>query len=64
MQVAAVDAVKGLEVDYVVVPDADALTYPDTPRARRRLYVALTRARHQAVLLAVGTPTPLVALDP
>jgi len=29
---------KGLEFDHVIVPDAQAETYPDTPLARRRLY--------------------------
>ncbi len=57
VQVTTVDEVKGLEFDVVVVPDATATDYPDTPAARRALYVAVTRARHQVVLANVGKRT-------
>jgi DNA helicase-2/ATP-dependent DNA helicase PcrA len=67
-QVTIVDEVKGLEFDFVLIPDATAAGYPDTPDARRALYVAATRARHQLLFAAVGAPTPLLAgltfLDP
>jgi DNA helicase-2/ATP-dependent DNA helicase PcrA len=56
-QVTTVDEVKGLEFDVVVVPDATSADYPDTPTARRALYVAVTRARHQVVLAGVGERT-------
>lgn len=46
--------VKGLEFDYVVVPDAGAVQYPPTPEGRRALYVALTRASHQVWLSRVA----------
>lgn len=59
-QVTVVEDVKGLEFDYVVVPDASATHWPDEPRARRALYVALTRARHQVVLACTGAPSPLL----
>ncbi len=59
VDVTHVDAVKGLEFDYVVVPDASAAAYPATSEARRRLHVALTRAAHQLWLVAGGAPTPL-----
>lgn len=52
---------KGLEFDHVVIADADARTYPDTPLARRRLYTAVSRAMHQVTLLAVGELSPLLA---
>jgi DNA helicase IV len=58
VQVTTVDQVKGLEFDFVVVPDADARSYPDEERSRRWLYVAVTRARHQVVLACVGNPSP------
>jgi hypothetical protein len=61
VDVADVDAVKGLEFDYVIVPDASAREYPDTEEARRRLHVAVTRAAHQLWIAAVGTPSPLLA---
>jgi DNA helicase-2/ATP-dependent DNA helicase PcrA len=59
-QVSTVDEVKGLEFDYVVVPDANAEAYPDDDGARRALYVAITRARHQVVLAHTGVVTPLL----
>lgn len=52
--VTAVPEVKGLEFDYVIVPDADSNTYPDTAESRRTLYVAVTRATHRLVLACAG----------
>ena len=60
VQVTIVDEVKGLEFDFVVIPDASAAEYPDTPASRRALYVAITRARHQVLLAHVGPRTPVV----
>jgi DNA helicase-2/ATP-dependent DNA helicase PcrA len=60
VQVSTVDEVKGLEFDFVVVPDAGTADYPDDTAARRAMYVALTRARHQAVLACVGGPSELL----
>jgi DNA helicase IV len=59
-QIAAIDQVKGLEFDHVVVADADATSFPDVPAARRALYVASTRARHEVVFLTLGPPSPLL----
>ena len=52
---------KGLEFDHVIIPDASAETYPDTPLARRRLYTAISRAMHKVTLLAQGELSPLVS---
>lgn len=52
---------KGLEFDHVIIPDAQAEVYPDTPLARRRLYTALSRAMHRVTVLAQGAMTPLLA---
>jgi DNA helicase IV len=60
IDVTDVESAKGLEWDYVVVPDASAGAYPDADEARRRLHVAVTRAAHQLWIVAVGTPTPLL----
>lgn len=60
IDVTDVESAKGLEWDYVVVPDASAAAYPATDEARRRLHVAVTRAAHQLWIAAVGTPTPLL----
>jgi superfamily I DNA/RNA helicase len=61
VQVTTVDQVKGLEFDFVLVADADAREFPADDFARRALYVAVTRARHQVVLACVGEPSPLIA---
>jgi len=61
VDVTDVESVKGLEFDYVIVPDASAATYPATDEARRRLHVAVTRASHQLWVAAVGTPSPLIS---
>jgi hypothetical protein len=59
-QMSTVDEVKGLEFDYVVVPDATASQYEDDRASRRALYVAITRARHQVVLAHTGEMSPLL----
>jgi hypothetical protein len=61
VQVTTVDEIKGLEFDFVVVPDAGARDYPDDAASRRAMYVALTRARHQVVLACVGASSPILA---
>jgi DNA helicase-2/ATP-dependent DNA helicase PcrA len=60
VDVTDVASVKGLEFDYVVVPDASARAYPDSDESRRRLHVAVTRAAHQLWIAAPGTPSPLL----
>ena len=57
VQVSVVDEVKGLEFDFVIAPDATEKEFPDTPAARRALYVTATRARHQLLFASVGPPT-------
>jgi DNA helicase IV len=61
VDVTDVASVKGLEFDYVIVPDASARVYPETEDARRRLHVAVTRAAHQLWIAAPGTPSPLLS---
>ena len=60
VDVTDVASVKGLEFDYVVVPDASVRAYPEADEARRRLHVAVTRAAHQLWIAAPGTPSPLL----
>ncbi|WP_242346052.1 ATP-binding domain-containing protein [Anaeromyxobacter terrae] len=64
VDVTDVASVKGLEFDYVVVPDASVRAYPDADEARRRLHVAVTRAAHQLWIAAPGTPSPLLRAIP
>jgi DNA helicase-2/ATP-dependent DNA helicase PcrA len=60
LDVTDVDNAKGLEFDYVIVPDASADAYPATDDARRRLHVAVTRTSHRLWIACGGRPTPLV----
>ena len=60
INVTCVQQAKGLEFDYVVVPDASTAVYPATPAGRRALYVAVTRASHQLVLSTVGPWTEIL----
>jgi DNA helicase II / ATP-dependent DNA helicase PcrA len=59
VNVTTVDHVKGLEFDYVIVPDASKTNYPYQPSSRRALYVAVTRSRHELVLGSVTERTTL-----
>jgi DNA helicase IV len=60
VDVTDVDNVKGLEFDYVIIPDATAKAYPATDDARRRLHVAITRTSHQLWVLSSGVQSPLL----
>jgi len=60
VEITAVAEVKGLEFDYVIIPDASARHYPSTPEHRRALHVAVTRASRQAWILSPGAPSPIL----
>lgn len=60
VEVTEVSEVKGLEFDYVVVPDVDARRYPDTAERRRLLHVAATRAARRLWILSPGAPSPIL----
>ena len=60
VDVTAVEEVKGLEFDCVVLPDVTAVNYPDTAAARRALYVASTRAVRQLVMAGAGKRSALL----
>jgi DNA helicase-2/ATP-dependent DNA helicase PcrA len=60
INVTSVQEAKGLEFDYVLIPDASAAVYPTTPAGRRALYVAVTRTSHQLVLSTVGAWTEIL----
>ncbi|WP_394832678.1 ATP-binding domain-containing protein [Pendulispora rubella] len=59
VEVTEVAQVKGLEFDYVILPDADARTYPSDGEHRRKMHVALTRAVHQVWIVAPGALSPI-----
>ncbi len=60
VEVTEVSQVKGLEFDYVVIAEASARYYPDTPGSRRKLHVAATRAVHQLWITAVDEPSSII----
>lgn len=61
IEITELEPVKGLEFDYVILLDANAVHMPDTPRARRGLHVAATRAIHQLWVISTDKPSPLIA---
>ena len=63
LDVTDVDSVKGLEWDYVVVPDVVESAWPMSDDGRRRLHVAVTRASWQLWLVSPGTPSRLLPAD-
>jgi DNA helicase-2/ATP-dependent DNA helicase PcrA len=60
IDVTDVSQVKGLEFDYVIIPDANLMYYPDTAVARRTLHIAITRAVHQLWVIAPGKPSDII----
>lgn len=61
VSVVPVHLAKGLEFDAVVLFDADARHYADTPEDAKLLYVGCTRALHRLAVLYTGEPSPLLA---
>ena len=61
IEITELEPCKGLEFDYVILLDVNGAHYPDTPRARRALHVASTRAIHQLWVISTATPSPLIA---
>ena len=61
IEITELEPCKGLEFDYVILLDVNGPHYPDTPRARRALHVAATRAIHQLWVVSTATPSPLIA---
>jgi DNA helicase II / ATP-dependent DNA helicase PcrA len=60
VDVTDVDSIKGLEFDYVILPDATARAWPQTDEARRKLHVAITRASHQLWVISSGLRSRLL----
>lgn len=60
IDVTDVAQVKGLEFDYVIIPDANAREYPVNDVSRRALHVAVTRAVHQLWVLSIGRRSDLL----
>ena len=62
LDVSDVDQAKGLEFDYVILPDVNVQNYPVSDEARRRLHVAITRAANQLWIVTPNTPSALLPL--
>lgn len=60
IEVTDASQVKGLEFDYVIIPDANASSYINKPEDRRMMHVAATRAIHQLWVISPGEPSPLI----
>jgi len=60
IDVTDVAQVKGLEFDYVVIPDASATQYPRDDDARRAMHVAVTRTVYQLCVVSSGKPSELL----
>ena len=60
IDVTDLDSVKGLEFDYVLVPQVSAAAYPLNDEARHRLHVAVTRAVWQLWLVSGGNRSPIL----
>ena len=60
IHVTDVSQVKGLEFDYVILPDVSVNHYPDQDEARRALHVAATRAVYQLCVLSSGRRSVLL----
>lgn len=61
IDITSVPQVKGLEFDYVVIPDVTDRDYPHDPASRRMLHVAATRAIHQLWIITTSAWSGLVS---
>jgi DNA helicase-2/ATP-dependent DNA helicase PcrA len=58
-----IHASKGREFDHIVIAPCGAAAFPDDPGARRRLYLAISRARQSVHIIVPGDhPSPLLGL--
>jgi DNA helicase-2/ATP-dependent DNA helicase PcrA len=64
IDITSATGVKGLEFDYVIIPDASRDVYLDRPEDRRLLHVAATRAIHQLWVISVGYQSLILPAEP
>lgn len=61
--ISTIHKAKGLECESVIVMPCDAKTFPDTADARCLLYVAISRAKKQLMLVVSrANPSPLLSI--
>lgn len=58
--ISSVQDCKGLEFPHVMVWDITSQSYPDKNWARRRLYLAATRAEEHLAMIYWGAPSPIL----
>ncbi len=63
IDITSASEVKGLEFDYVIIPDASRGVYIDKPEDRRLMHVAATRAIHQLWVISVGYETSILPAE-
>ncbi|OIP30014.1 MAG: hypothetical protein AUK47_26280 [Deltaproteobacteria bacterium CG2_30_63_29] len=61
VDVTCVSQVRGLEFDYVILPDVSSGDYPPDAASRRAFHVAATRTIHQLWVIIVGREPSMVA---
>lgn len=61
--ISTIHKAKGLECESVILMPCDATTFSDKPEARSLLYVAMSRARSQLLLVvSPSDPSPLLRI--
>ncbi len=60
IEITEASQVKGLEFDYVIIPDASFAIYHASPEDRRLMHVAATRAIHQLWVIALIEPSVII----
>lgn len=60
IDICSVNQVKGLEFDYVLLPDANYNIYKNDATSRRAFYVAISRTIHQLWVCAIGQASELI----
>ncbi|OFZ26876.1 MAG: hypothetical protein A2381_19810 [Bdellovibrionales bacterium RIFOXYB1_FULL_37_110] len=60
VDITTLEQVKGLEFDYVIIPDLDLDNYPVSDYSRRKLHLAMTRAIYQLWILSPVAFSPLI----
>ena len=60
IDITEVSQVKGLEFDYVILPDVNFSNYSESNEDRRTLHVAATRAVHQLWVISLANPSKLL----
>jgi DNA helicase II / ATP-dependent DNA helicase PcrA len=60
IDVTHVSQIKGLEFDYVVIPDACQAIYDGSGNSRRAMHIAATRAVHQLWVVSYSKPSDII----